>query len=72
MQIGPKERVQSQLHLGVLSAGQVILHVSLSVIPQEMISQELEPSATRIGLGRQEAPCNVEGADTGLCVGNVR
>lgn len=43
--MGPNDFRQSQLHFGVLSAGQVILQVSLIPIPQETISQELEPSA---------------------------
>lgn len=47
--IGPKLLRQSQLHFGVLSAGQVILQVSLSPRPQDTISQELEPSATTSG-----------------------
>ncbi|GKS57840.1 hypothetical protein YTPLAS18_13670 [Nitrospira sp.] len=70
--MGPNDRVQSQLHLGVLSVGQVILYVSLSAIPQEMISQELDPSATRIGIGRQEPRCDIEKACTGLGKGSVR
>ena len=46
MHMGPKLRTQSQLHFGVLSAGQVILQVSLMPIPHDTISQELELSAT--------------------------
>ena len=49
MHMGPKLRTQSQLHFGVLSAGQVILQVSLMPIPHETISQELELPATRGG-----------------------
>jgi hypothetical protein len=44
-------RAQSQLHFGVLSAGQVIWHVCLIPIPQETISQELDPSANKSGGG---------------------
>jgi len=49
MHMGPKLRTQSQLHFGVLSAGQVILQVSLMPMPQDTISQELELSAIRGG-----------------------
>ena len=43
--IGPKVFKQSQLHLGVLSAGQVILQVSFMPMPQSMIAQKLETCA---------------------------
>lgn len=49
MHMGPKLRTQSQLHFGVLSAGQVILQVSLMPIPHDTISQELELPATMGG-----------------------
>ena len=49
MHMGPILRTQSQLHFGVLSAGQVILQVSLMPIPHDTISQELALSATRGG-----------------------
>lgn len=54
--IGPKFLRQSQLHLGVLPAGQVILQVSLIPIPQDTISQELDPSAIRGGLFGHATP----------------
>ncbi len=49
MHMGPKLRAQSQLHFGVLLAGQVILQVSLMPIPHDTISQELDFSATNGG-----------------------
>lgn len=46
---GAEIGTQSQLHFGVLSAGQVILQVSLMPIPHDTISQELELPATMGG-----------------------
>ena len=50
VQRGPKDLTQSQLHVGVFFAGQVILHVSLSALPQDTISHEFDPSARRTGV----------------------
>jgi hypothetical protein len=41
--------MQSQLHFGVLSAGQVISQVSLIPMPQDTISHLFAPSAISIG-----------------------
>lgn len=49
MHMGPMFRIQSQLHFGVLSAGQEIWQVSLRPMPQETISHLFDPSASIAG-----------------------